>query len=220
MIAALLTFLSFWGHSATAFAYAALAIWVVHRYGWANRQQIVLIVAMALTAVWGLSGVIAGPVANVTLIAESARNLSWLGFMFFLLRSGDGREQPRTINTIYLVLLMVLLCQPLIDTISFALTDGSPAANLALQSALLLRMIYAIGALVLVHNLYTVSAPEARWGVSLPMAALAALWTFDLNVYTIAYLTKELPIELISTRGFAAAMLAPVFMLATRRNSA
>ena len=220
MIEALLTFLSFWGHSATAFAYAALAIWVVHRYGWANRQQIVLIVAMALTAVWGLSGVIAGPVANVTLIAESARNLSWLGFMFFLLRSGDGREQPRTINTIYLVLLMVLLCQPLIDTISFALTDGSPAANLALQSALLLRMIYAIGALVLVHNLYTVSAPEARWGVSLPMAALAALWTFDLNVYTIAYLTKELPIELISTRGFAAALLAPVFMLATQRNSA
>ncbi len=216
----LLPLLSFWGHSAAAFAYAAVAVWVVHQYGWANRQQIVLISAMALTAVWGVSGVVAGPVANVTLIAESARNLSWLGFMFFLLRSGEGREQPRTINMIYLVLLLVLLCQPVIDTVSYSLDTATPAANIALQSALLMRMIYAIGALVLVHNLYTVSAPEARWGISLPMAALAALWTFDLNLYTIAYLTKELPVELISTRGFATALLAPVFVLATRRNSA
>ncbi len=216
----LLPLLSFWGHSAAAFAYAAVAVWVVHQYGWANRQQIVLISAMALTAVWGVSGVAAGPVANVTLIAESARNLSWLGFMFFLLRSGEGREQPRTINMIYLVLLLVLLCQPVIDTVSYSLDTATPAANIALQSALLMRMIYAIGALVLVHNLYTVSAPEARWGISLPMAALAALWTFDLNLYTIAYLTKELPVELISTRGFATALLAPVFVLATRRNSA
>jgi putative PEP-CTERM system histidine kinase len=216
----LLPALSFWGHSAVAFAYAALAIWVVHEYGWANRQQIVLILAMTLTAIWGLSGIVAGPVANVTLIAESARNLSWLGFMFFLLRSGEGRQQPRTINMIYLVLLLVGLCQPVIDTVSYSMVDGSPAGNIAMQSALLLRMIYAIGALVLVHNLYTVSAPDARWGISLPMAALAALWTFDLNLYTIGYLTKELPVELVSTRGFATALLAPVFVLATRRNSA
>ncbi len=216
----LLPFISFWGHSAVAFAYAALAIWIVHQYGWTNRQQIALIGAMALTAVWGLSGIIAGPVANVTLIAESGRNLSWLCFMFVLLRSGEGRAQPRTINMIYLVLLLVLLCQPVIDTVNYALVEGSPAANIALQSALLLRMIYAIGALVLVHNLYTVSAPEARWGISLPMAALAALWTFDLNLYTISYLTREIPAELISTRGFATALLAPVFVLATRRNSA
>ena len=214
-----LPLVSFWGHGAAAFAYAALAIWVVHQYGSANRQQIVLIAAMALTALWGIVGVIAGPIGAGTLIAESARNLSWLGFMYLLLRSGEGREQPRTINMIYLVLLIVLLCQPVIDSVTYFLIDGSIAENIALQSALLLRMIYAIGALVLVHNLYTVSAPEARWGISLPMAALAAMWTFDLNLYTIGYLTRELPVELIATRGFATALLAPVFVLATRRNS-
>lgn len=217
---AVLAFISFWGHSAAAFAYGAVAVWVVHQYGWANRQQIVLITALGLTAAWGVSGMIAGPLANVTLITESARNLSWLGFMFFLLRSGEGREQPRTINMIYLVLLLVLLCQPAIDTLNFMLADDSAASDIALQSALFLRMIYAIGALVLVHNLYTVSAPEARWAVSLPMAALAAMWTFDLNLYTIGYLTGELPVEIVATRGFAITLLAPVFVLATRRNSA
>jgi putative PEP-CTERM system histidine kinase len=214
-----LPYISFWGHGAVAFIYAAVAIWVVHRYGWANRQQMVLILALALTAIWGLSSVIAGPVSNLSLVFESVRNLAWLGFMFFLLRSGEGREQPRTINMIYLVLLCVLFSQPLIDSMTYSLTEGTAAANIALRSALLMRMIYAIGALVLVHNLYTVSAPDARWGVSLPMAALAALWTFDLNLFTIAYLTREIPVELVATRGFATALLAPLFVLATRRNS-
>ena len=215
----LLPFVSFWGHGAVAFAYAAVAIWVFHRYGWANRQQFVLIVAMALTAAWGLAVTLAGAASLSASIGESARNLAWLGFMFFLLRNGEGKDQPRTVNMIYGVLVIVSLCQPVIDTFNFS-TLNDPAANqVALQSALLLRMLFAVGALVLVHNLYTLSAPEARWGISLPMAALAAMWTFDLNLYTIRYLTSDLPIELIATRGFAAALLAPIFVLATRRNS-
>ncbi|MBF9676673.1 PEP-CTERM system histidine kinase PrsK, partial [Streptococcus pseudopneumoniae] len=75
------------------------------------------------------------------------------------------------------------------------------AAAAVEQSAQLLRMIFAIGAVVLVHNLYSGSAPEARWGVSLPMAALAAMWMYDLNLYTIAYLTETRALELIATRG-------------------
>jgi putative PEP-CTERM system histidine kinase len=216
---AILPFLSFWGHAAAGFSYAALAIWVVHQYGWTNRQQIILICAMALTTVWGLAATVSGPLSEPALFAESARNLAWLGFMFFLLRSGDGRQQPRTINMIYLVLLLVLLCQPAIDTITFTFGSTGLAAEIAIQTSLTLRMIYAVGALVLVHNLYIVSAPEARWGISLPMAALAAMWTFDLNLYTIAYLTSEQPIELIATRGFATAVLAPVFVMAAKRNS-
>jgi putative PEP-CTERM system histidine kinase len=216
---AALPFLSFWGHVAAGFAYAALAIWVVHQYGWANRQQVVLICAMALTSLWGMAAALGAPLGLPALFAESARNLAWLGFMFFLLRSGDGRKQPRTINMIYAVLLLVLLSQPIFDLVTRWLGLGTLASAFALQTAVLLRMIFAVGALVLVHNLYTVSAPEARWGISLPMAALAAMWTFDLNLYTISYLTSELSSELVATRGIATALLAPVFVMATKRNS-
>lgn len=214
-----LTLFSFWGHAAAAFAYTALAIWVVHKYGWTSRQQVVLIGAMALTAIWGMSATIAAPLGLPALIAESARNLAWLCFMFFLLRSGDGREQPRTINMIYLALLFVLISQPVFDIATRSFGIGTLASAFALQTAVLLRMIFAVGALVLVHNLYTVSAPEARWGISLPMAALAAMWTFDLNLYTISYLTSEVSTELVATRGLATALLAPVFVMATKRNS-
>lgn len=214
-----LPFIGFWGHAAVAFAYAALAIWLLHKYGTRNRQQVMLIAAMALTALWGIISTVAGPLSLAALCAESARNLAWLCFMFFLLRSGEGREQPRTINMIYGVLLVVLLFQPVNDTAVAIFGNASNGSDLATQSAMTMRMIYAVGALVVVHNLYTVSAPEARWGISLPMAALAAMWTYDLNLYTISYLTSAPSDELVQTRGFATAVLAPVFVMAAKRNS-
>ena len=216
---AILSSISFWGHAAVGFAYAALAIWLFHKYGSNNRQQIILIAAMALTSLWGITATIFGPLNQIALLAETARNLAWLGFMYFLLRSGEGKEQPRTINMIYIVLLIVLLLQPLSDAAIVMLQSNGLMAKVAVQTTLTMRMIYAVGALVLVHNLYTVSAPETRWGVSLPMAALAAMWTYDLNQYTISYLTSASSIELIATRGFATAVLAPVFVMAARRNS-
>ncbi|MVZ96880.1 PEP-CTERM system histidine kinase PrsK [Sphingorhabdus sp. IMCC26285] len=211
--------IGFWGHAAVAFAYAALAIWLFHKYGTRNRQQIWLICSMAVTSLWGVAAIVSGALSLPALWAESARNLAWLGFMFFLLKSGEGREQPRTINMIYVVLLVILLLQPMIDAVGAMFGFGSFNANIVMQSAMTMRMIFAVGALVVVHNLYTVSAPEARWGISLPMAALAAMWTYDLNLYTIGYITAGPSDELIETRGFVTALLAPVFVMAARRNS-
>jgi putative PEP-CTERM system histidine kinase len=218
---AFLTLISFWGNAAAGFLYAALAVWIFHRYGYGNRQQVILICALALTAAWGAASLLSDPLHVSALTLETARNLAWLCFIYFLLRSGEGRKQPRTINAIYAVLALLLLCQPFVDSLSLVNDIGTYglAAKAALQSALLLRMIFAVGSLVLVHNLYTISAPEARWGISLPMAALAAMWTFDLNLYTIACLTSQWPAELLATRGAAMAFLAPVFVMASHRNS-
>ncbi len=217
-MAHILAFISFWGHTAVGFAYAALAIWLYHKYGTRNRQQAILICAMALTAMWGIAVTYSGPLSISAYWAETARNLGWLGFMYFLLRSGEGRKQPRTINMIYVALLLVVVFQ-LINDGAVVAFGGSNFKGIVAQSALTLRMIFAVGALVLVHNLYTISAPEARWGISLPMAALAALWTYDLNQYTISYLTSTHSLELIAMRGFATALLAPVFVMAAYRNS-
>ena len=121
---------------------------------------------------------------------------------------------------LYGALFLALLLQPLIDfALLMAMPDSAQAKAAAAKSVQLLRMIFAIGAIVLVHNLYTVSAPEARWGISLPMAALAATWMYDLNLYTIGYLSGDWPTEFIAMRGLIMTMLVPVFAMATRRNS-
>ncbi len=211
--------MSFWGYAAVGILYTALAGWVWHQYGSRNQQQILLIAALAVTAIWGVIATTEGPGSAFAVVAESIRNLMWIGFMFFLLRSGEAKDQPKTINLIYLILALVLFIQPFVNVLGLTMTEYPAAAKILQQSALTMNMIFAIGALVLVHNLYTFSAPEARWGISLPMAALAAMWTFDLNLYTISYLTNEVPQELVATRGIGMSLLAPVFVMASRRNS-
>lgn len=214
-------FFGFWGHATVGFLYVSLAIWTFHQYGLGNRQRTMLIAALVATAAWGVTIFLAGPTDFISMSAETLRNLGWLGFLYALHRSVEGIEQPRTTTMMYAVLMMVLVLQPIMDfaAMSAGLKYGSEAALALAQSAQLLRMIFAIGAVVLVHNLYSGSAPEARWGVSLPMAALAAMWMYDLNLYTIAYLTQTRAVELIATRGPAMALLAPVFVMASRRNS-
>jgi putative PEP-CTERM system histidine kinase len=214
-----LSMMSFWGHAGAGFFYATLAIWAFHKYGTSNKRQVVLIVALALTSIWGIAAIVSNPLGIEAMLSESMRNMAWIGFMFFLLRSGEGRQQPRTINVIYAVLTALLICQTVVDLVNAKVIFELTPSSAGTQTALLLRMLFAVGALVLVHNLYTVSAPESRWAISLPIAALAAMWMFDLNLYTIAFLTREMPVELISTRGAAMMMIAPIFVLASKRNS-
>jgi putative PEP-CTERM system histidine kinase len=209
---------AFWGHLVAGAAYTSLAIWLVHQYSKTNWPQLLLIGAMAMTALWGFSATFMAPFSLAAQLSETTRNLAWLGFMFSLLRNSKGQQQ-RSINMIYAALSFVLLSQPIFDLLTQSIVIEAPGAVYALETSTLLRMIFCAGALLLVHNLYSVSAPETRWGISLPMAALAAMWTFDLNLYTISYLTSEMSAELISTRGIAMALLAPVFVIANKRNS-
>jgi len=208
-----------WGHFVAGLAYTALAVWLVRNFDWKNLAQTLLIGAITLTAVWGYCAAFATPLSLSAHLAETVRNLAWMAFMFSLLRRSDGPQQPRGILMIYAALLFILLSQPFFDLLARSLMAGTASADYAMQASVLLRMIFGAGALVLVHNLYSIAAPETRSGISLPMAALAALWTFDLNLYTISYLTTEMSAELVSTRGIATALLAPVFVLASRRNN-
>lgn len=217
---AALALVGFWGHAAVGFLYAALAIWVVQQFGGKSRQQIALIAALSATALWGIVTIIGGPESLWASSGETLRNIGWLGFLYALLSNVEGNSHPRTIRMLFGALLFALLIQPLIDFTLLAFLPGSVQAGMAAAKTVeLLRMIFAIGAIVLVHNMYTVSAPEARWGISLPMAALAATWMYDLNLYTIGYLSGDWPAEFIAMRGLFMTLLVPVFALATRRNS-
>ncbi|HEX4874942.1 MAG TPA: XrtA/PEP-CTERM system histidine kinase PrsK [Sphingorhabdus sp.] len=219
-MSAVMASLGFWGHCAVGFFYAALAIWVFQQFGSKSRQQIALIGALAITALWGIATIVGGPGSLLASSGETLRNMGWLGFLYALLSNVEGNSHPRTIKMLYGALLLALIFQPIIDfTLLAALPDSAQASAAAAKTVQLLRMIFAIGAIVLVHNLYTVSAPEARWGISLPMVALATMWMYDLNLYTIGYLSGDWPAEFIAMRGIIMTMLAPVFAMATRRNS-
>ncbi len=216
---ALLAQISIVGHGVAAALFAALAIWQFQRNSERNSTQVSLIVAISLTSFWALSVAVEGAFVPISNFVESVRNLAWLTFMFVLLRAGEGRDEPKTVNIIYFALMFVLLGQVVVDSL-IPIFDGSPRlVGMATYTSVVLRMLFSVGALVLVHNLYSISAPETRWGIRLPMASLAAIWTYDLNLFTITYLTQQLPIELSAMRGVAMAFIAPILAMASARNA-
>ncbi len=219
MIQELLDQFSLFGHAGAAATFTALAIWQWQRTTERTRLHLFLVMAVALTAFWGLAVAVEGSFSPIGQFAETLRNGGWLIFMWQLLKSGEGRQEPRTINYIYLVLALVLVAQVMVDSLVPVFAGVPKLVDITAYTALVLRMIFAVGALVLIHNLYTISARELRWGIRLPMAAIAAMWTYDLNLFTIFYLTRSVPVELVAMRGFAVALLSPVLVLGFLRNN-
>jgi len=215
----LLDYISVFGHGIAAALFGALAIWQFQRKVDRTDKHIWLIIAIALTSFWALSISVEGYFSPISRFSETLRNFGWLAFMFTLLRAGEGRDEPKTVNVIYAALSFVLIGQMLVDSLLPAFAGSPRLQGVTLYTSLVLRMIFSVGALVLVHNLYSISAPETRWGIRLPMASLAAIWTFDLNLYTITYLTQQTPVELYAMRGPMMATIAPILVLASLRNT-
>jgi putative PEP-CTERM system histidine kinase len=97
--------------------------------------------------------------------------------------------------------------------------ENGPAYSALLTTAHILGLTIAAGSLVLVHNLYGQAAPDSRWGIRLPMIALAGMWGYDLHLYTVAYLTKGPVDDLFAMRGAIVAALSPLFAIASHRNA-
>jgi len=210
--------IGFFSHLAAAILFAGLAIWQVRRpIGGMQRRTLAL--AFGLTALWALAVLLAGPAGVLGRVAESLRNLAWLGFMLALVERGRGDARRPSIIALYAVVACIIVAQMLMDLVPWRVPGSPQLIEAIFFVLLLLRITVVIGALVLVHNLYTAAAPEARWGIRLPMIALAGMWVYDLNLYTIAYLTNAWPTGLFAARGVLMLLLVPLFALASRRNA-
>lgn len=212
----MLTIIGIWGHAAAATLFAALAAWQV-RLVPPTSQRRMLAAALGLTALWAFASAIIAPDAMVARLAESLRDLGWLGFMFLILRRGEGDQRKGAVSALYGVVALVIGAEMLLDlTLDPDIADRAIGGAIA-YAAVVLRLAATIGALVLVHNLYTAAAPGARAGIRLPMTALAVMWTYDLQLYTVAYLASGWTQEIFALRGLMMVLLAPIFALATWR---
>ena len=208
---------SYLGHAIAALLFGLLAVRETGLVS-SDRQRGWLALAAAGTALWAVAAAALDPSDLMAGHAETLRNLGWLAFMFALLRRGEGARRLWSLRAVYAALLLVALFQVgLALSPHFMPIDNELAVTL-LHATFVLRMMFAIGALLLVHNLYTAAAAGARDGIGLPMAALAGLWAYDLNLYTLSYLADGWMVWLLALRGLFVGALASVFMLAVRRN--
>ena len=207
------------GYSVGAIVCALAAIWIGGRGDAGRRDRMPAIVALALTANWCFAAASFEPGRPIVELTEIARNLAWL-FMLFRLFANDGRdEQLRPVRPVVFALALVEVLQFALLLIAQRYAVAPELFTLTFETSTLFRIMVSVGALVLLHNLYVGAAASSRRILRWNAAALAGLWAFDLNYFTIAYLTASVPAELDAVRGMAAAIFAVPFAFGFHRKS-
>ncbi|WP_128892468.1 XrtA/PEP-CTERM system histidine kinase PrsK [Erythrobacter sp. HKB08] len=212
--------LAFAFHIAGAAACCVAIAWIMRRGDAKRTDRIPLVAALTITAGWSVSHAALGPLNGLTAWLEIVRNLSWI-YVIFKLYANDGRDQSmRPIRPVAFALGFVECLQAVLIVIATSYATTPEPALLVLQIMAMLRILVAIGALVLLHNLYVGAAQPVRQTLRWTTAAFAALWAFDLNVYTIAYLGSTLPVEMMAVRGLVVATAAIPLAIGSSGSSA
>ncbi len=215
MNAAILANLSSLAYALAGACAVMMAAWLFPRRERLTAAGQAIIAALAFTALWAVTGAVFGPDANTTSIAEPARNVAWL-FAILRLFKSDGRHATiAPVRPMVAALIVVELLQPILV---LALSRIDPA--MVFQVIVLFRLLVAIGALVLVHNLYSGAAPSARAALRWPAASMAVLWGYDLNFYTVSYLAGDMPAGLAAMRGIATLAATGLLGIAGLRGNA
>lgn len=206
-----------YSHAGAAALFGLLALWQFSRRE-RRKAMIALGAAFAVTAIWAASAALFGPAAPFARAAETARNLAYLGYLFGLIGHGVVDDRRRFVKLVFVSLVVVGLLQMTIDVAAGLVFSGRSASIVVEGPIAALHLTLIIGALLMVNLLYSSAAPEARWGIRMTMIALAAMWGYDLNLYTFAWLGSAAQDELIALRGLLAMALVPSFAVATRRS--
>jgi len=205
---------------AGAIASVVAAAWI-QRHGDRQRpDRVAAITALCLTATWCVALAAYGPASFLGNVSEAARNLAWLVVVLRLF-ANDGRDSSLgPIRPVAIVLALTVCLQPLLAFVALSFQTSGQTSTLTFQISSLLRVLVAVGALVLIHNLFAGAAAPSRQLLRWSTMALALLWGFELNFYTVAYLASEVPTELAAFRGLIAACVAAGIALGARASSA
>jgi putative PEP-CTERM system histidine kinase len=178
------------------------------------------LIACFTTGLWCALAALSGPDHAGTALAASLRNFAYI-FLIYRLFGADGRDESLSpIRPVLMVLALVEGFQPLLVVIDARLAVMPELLVLTFEVSVVLEMLVAVGALMLLHNLYAGAAAAPREVLRWSTIALAAIFAFDLNLFTIAYLGGEYPTYLMAMRGAFAGFMACLIAMSANASSA
>jgi len=195
-----------------ASAALVLALWLLKSRRAIAPASRAVAAALALTAFWAFAATGADPGFLLADLLLSASYIAWLWVLYRLFSHDDRDRRASPVRLVVLALALVEFLQVAMEFTSLEYADQAGATLLIMRFGITFRLLFCIGALVLVHNLFAGSSAQARQSLRWPAAALGALWLYDLNLYTIAYLTDSMPAMLEHLRG--GVLLIQVVLLA------
>ncbi len=200
---------------AAAVAWLLLAGLVTARRS-ASTAGRLLLVAVVVQVLWAGTLVLVlvpwPPALSVASVLEAARSVAWIVLLLHLLGGtaaahADDDPLERTRRRA-LVLVAVLAA------ISIA-TDFLDART---QLAFTVKTLLAVTGLVCLEQVYRNTMAEHRWSLKYLAIALAALFAFDLLLYSDAMLFSQVNPSWWVARGFANALLVPLIAVSAARN--
>ncbi|WP_315760347.1 XrtA/PEP-CTERM system histidine kinase PrsK [Sphingomonas sp. Y38-1Y] len=199
-LAALLTL---WSHALAALLFAALGFW-----SWRSRRRgRALPLAFAVTAIWALAVAGLGGADGVTRLAEAARNLAWLGFLWRMQVHGGVLTARRSSAASHVAVASVFVLGGLVGSGGAMIRDLEIAHVLA-EAGVVLRLLAAVAGLVLVQHAHARSLSASGRAAAL---GIAAMWLVDVNLLTLAWATASWPAPMLATRGAVMVAVAGVF---------
>jgi putative PEP-CTERM system histidine kinase len=208
---------AFWSHLVAALAYAILAVAQLRHW---NKDPLnrPLVGAFFTLSAWTAALAVLPVYSLMPQLAEAARNLAFLGFMYGIMQSAGGGSQ-RALKWVYASVGAVVGLQIVIGGVIGEYRDQLHLFEALAATSQMIGLTIAAGALILVHNLYGQASPASRGALRFPMIALTVMWAYDLHLYTVAYFTRGIAQDLFALRGLLLALLVPLFVLGVRNNN-
>ncbi|MCU0949060.1 MAG: PEP-CTERM system histidine kinase PrsK [Porphyrobacter sp.] len=192
---------------------AGAMLWIWRHGERARPDRITLMIAAGLSALWCALAAGLGADHHAAVIAAMGRNLALIATIFRLF-AADGRTASlKPVRPVILALVLVQLLQPVVLLVGSSLGGAEVASRAVFEARTMIDMLVAIGALMLLHNLYAGAASALRPVLRWTGIALAGIFAYDLNLQTLAYLGGEVPAALSELRGLVAGTMAALFAL-------
>jgi putative PEP-CTERM system histidine kinase len=193
-----------WSFALAAAIFAAIAVQRAQA-DFSNIRARAFVAALGMTSLYALALANHG---SVSPILGHFRDLFWLTFLYLLWRRGAEEQPLAVVRWLYFVLAAILIIQIVTSLVTLGASDGGSVGPAAFSAVMLIRLLFGFGALVLVHNLYSSTTPDGQNELRLPMLGLTAMWLFDLNVHSAAWLAQSWPKETARLGGIALLLAA------------
>ncbi|WP_082745504.1 XrtA/PEP-CTERM system histidine kinase PrsK [Erythrobacter sp. CCH5-A1] len=192
---------------------AGALLWIWRHGERARPDRIGLMAAAAASAAWCALAAALGPDHGAAVIAAMARNLALIATIFSLFAADGRSDSLKPVRPVIIALVLVQLLQLVVLWMGLSLGGTAEVDQAAFEARVLIDMLVAIGALMLLHNLYAGAASAMRPVLRWTGMALTGIFAYDLNLHTLAYLGGAMPAVLSDARGLVAGGMAVIFAL-------
>ncbi len=200
------------GYLLSAIGALVMTVWLASRAKRAGLGWQACAAAFAAMACWAMARPIFGPDAAAAPVLLSASYLAWLWALYRMFAMDGRHERLGPIRPVVLALGFVGLMQIALAFAAPGAATVGDAQEIA-RMGLVFRVLFCIGALVLVHNLYATASNASRSSLLWPAAAMAAMWFYDLNFFAVSYLAAGTPPLLAALRSLVPLSMVVLFAI-------